>query len=208
MKGIYKVPLTPTPILLVTSILCIGLLTGCGTSQKTARSDAIAASVTQKNLATLKNFEATGKVGFSNGQKGGNASIRWVQEGDDYNIHLYGPFGSGSIQIAGQGNAVSLTRANGQNVTAKTPESLVQKELGWSIPVSGLRYWLRGLPVPGTTPKIQLNENKDPAELEQLGWRVQYLTYQNIGGLRLPEQMILQNGSVRLKFIFKQWTFS
>jgi len=189
-------------------LLCFSLMTGCAMHQVQAPTKATLTSVaTQKKLKALNKFAATGKVGFSDGERGGNATLRWEQEGNDYQLRLYGPLGSGSIKIVGQAGSVYLVQSNGQTVTAKTPEALVQRELGWTIPVSGLRYWLRGIPTPGTPSKMKYNENGELESLEQQGWTVYYQSYQDIQGLRLPYKLLLQNGPIRLKFIFHEWQF-
>lgn len=166
--------------------------------------------MTQKNLTRLNNFEATGKVGFSDGKRGGHATVRWTQTGNDYQIRLYGPLGSGSLEIAGVAKSVYLIQSTGERVHAKTPEALVSRELGWTIPVSGLRYWLRGLPAPGTPPKQMVYDptHTELQRLEQQGWTVEYQAYQDVNGLRLPYKLLLKNGSIHLKFIFKEWLFS
>lgn len=197
-------------ILVSVILLSMGFLQGCRTPTTTPHQitpNTLSTPATQKRLEHLKNFEAQGKVGYSDGQRGGNANIRWQQTGSDYRIHLYGPLGSGSIQIAGVSGSVSLIRSNGQTLTAKSPEALVRTELGWSIPVSGLRYWLRGMPAPGTPPKMVYDSKKELQTLVQHGWTVHYQSYQDINGLRLPYKLMLENGAFRLKFIFQKWQF-
>src|ERR1700722_16538910 len=128
-------------VLLYGSLCFMG---GCGTTIQPPKNlkTIIEPKRTQKTIQ-LQNFEAIGKIGFSDGKKGGNATIQWEQQGENCPIRLFCPLGSGSIQIIGKPKQVFLIREDGKIIHAKNPESLVQKELGWVIPVSGLRYWLR-----------------------------------------------------------------
>ncbi|HXH54593.1 MAG TPA: lipoprotein insertase outer membrane protein LolB [Gammaproteobacteria bacterium] len=163
--------------------------------------------VRNQNLAYLKDFEVIGKIGFSDGKQGGNASVVWEQHPQSYQIRLYGPLGSQAIQIKGEPNRVSLTKTDGKIITANTPEALVHQELGWVIPVSGLRYWLRGLPAPGTAPKKMLLDGSNRLwQIDQQGWKIQYQAYKSIEGRDVPYKLLLTNGSIRLKFIFDRWS--
>lgn len=185
------------------------LLAGCATVIR-APDDLHSATNTKvrnQNLANLQDFEVIGKMGFSDGKQGGNASIVWKQDAQNhYQIRLYGPLGSGAVQIKGQTNRVSLTRTDGTVITAKSPEALVEQELGWIIPVSGLRYWLRGLAAPGAAPtKMLLDSHNRLWQMEQQGWTIGYEAYQSKDERDIPYKLLLRNGSIKLKFIFDRW---
>lgn len=210
MSRITKLPtrVSKSAIPLLIVHLSLSLLTGCGAEPKPTSATTLSSAATQHRLQHLKNFEARGKVGFSNGEKGGNASVRWIQQGQDYRIHLYGPFGAGSVEIVGRKGSVYLVRSDGSTVSAKTPEELVRQELGWVIPVSGLQYWLRGIPAPSSQPSnIAMSQQKEVEQLTQNGWTVRYQSYQDVDSLRMPHRLVLTNGPIRLKFIFNQWQF-
>jgi len=166
-----------------------------------------ASKVSKQNLSSLHDFEAVGKIGFSDGKQGGNASIYWEQHPNAYQVRLYGPLGSGSLQIMGNTSGdVRLLREDGKIIRAKTPEALVHDELGWVIPVSGLRYWLRGLPAPGAPPtRMALDAEQRIWQIQQQGWSILYESYQSLDGLDVPYKLTLKNGPIRLKFIFRRW---
>lgn len=148
-------------------------------------------------------------MGFSDGKQGGNASIVWEQHRESYQIRLYGPLGSGAIQIKGQTKQISLTNTDGKIIKANTPEALLQQELGWVIPVSGLRYWLRGLPAPGALPtQILLDAHQRLWQIDQQGWTIVYEAYKSKSGRDVPYKLLLRNGPIRLKFIFDHWKLS
>jgi outer membrane biogenesis lipoprotein LolB len=52
------------------------------------------------------------------------------------------------------------------------------KRLGVRLPVNGLRYWVRGLPEPGSTPG-QTDADGRLTRLEQNGWVIEYPAYAN-----------------------------
>jgi len=154
----------------------------------------------------LKNFQAQGKVAFTQGKRGGNASIFWKQQGNQYNIRLVGALGAGSLEIHGQPGFVGLNQSNGERYTATDPEQLIKKVLGWDIPVSPLRFWLQGQMVPGTkSDHVQYDSKGQLLTLNQLGWQIAYHKYIEQESRLLPSRVTLQHGNVRLKFIFRKW---
>jgi len=159
----------------------------------------------RKQSTELSNFEAFGKVGFSDGKKGGSATLEWIQQNQNFQVRLYGPLGNGAVQIYGQPGHVILTQS-GKNAVAKNPEALVQAQLGLTIPVSGLQFWLRGMPVPGTLVKhLEMDAQQHIWEMQQQGWLISYQVYQFKNGMAFPLKLTLKNGPIRLKFIFQRW---
>lgn len=191
------------------SLLTLGFLSGCSVSsrnQSELPEKTISFETRKQKLTTLSAFEAQGKMGYSDGERGGNATVRWEQRNDTYAIYLSGPLGSGATLIQGSGNKVSLTRSNGEVIQASTPEALVKQELGFVIPVSGLRFWLRGVPAPGTAPtQTRFDAQNRLSELTQHGWTVIYQGYSNQNGISMPERLFLRNGRLTLKFVFNDW---
>ncbi len=64
-------------------------------------------------------------------------------------INLSGSLNIGSVVIIGQPNKVTLQRGNEAPISATTAEELMQRQLGWTLPIPSLWYWARGLPAPG-----------------------------------------------------------
>lgn len=157
--------------------------------------------------SALKNFKVVGKVAFSRGKEGGNASLFWEQKGNQYAIRLVGAMGSGTMEIYGRPGFVGLRQSNGESHTAKNAEQLIKKVLGWDIPVSPLRYWLQGQPVPGAAPNaMTVDKMGRLVSLRQYGWHIHYQDYTaDHRGRPLPTRITLENGPIRLKFIFREW---
>jgi len=188
-------------------------LSGCLRSQTFIPNNSGVFSDIQKRNArslthpqTFNRFIARGKVSFSDGTQGGHATLEWRQSHHHYLIVLTGPLGIGALQILGNPREVSLTTSKGQHFQASTPEVLIKQHLGWNIPVSPLQYWLQGLPAPGRPPSaIELDAQNQFSVLRQQGWTIHYERYTHQGGIRFPQKLLLTHGSLRLKFIFKNW---
>ncbi len=202
-------------LLRILSLIFILTLTGCAQQAKQPV-QAPQTKPAQKAPATTKapekkaythvapagNWQAEGRIAAANGNKGGNANFVWTQKGDSYQIKLFGPFAAGTVYITGHPTFVELREANGKTTRAQTPEELLKKVAGWQVPLSGLRYWLRGAP----SPKIQVSAQQEDntgrlKQLTQQGWQVNYENYQEA----LPSKLRLQNGNVKVKMIVTQW---
>ncbi len=160
----------------------------------------------QKQLQAITSFQANGKVSFSHGKQGGNASFEWDQSQNHYSILLVGALGIAAVRINHDGKQVCLTTSRGEKYEAETSEQLIKQTLGWDIPVTPLIYWLRGIPAPGKIPSRGMLDNHDRLVLlEQQGWKITYQAYMNVGGVELPQKLLLEHGKVRVRFIFKKW---
>jgi outer membrane lipoprotein LolB len=193
--------------LLSTLLLCI-LLSGCAQKPRKAELPQVGSTSQQlqQKPSTLTQWQAEGRMAASHGQKGGNASFVWQQRGDTYSIKLFGPFGSGAIYITGNGKFVELKESNGKKTTAQSPEMLLQKVVGWQVPITGLTYWLRGLPTPLVPPAKQSQDNQGRLRyLTQQGWNIEYENYQADTLVPLPSKMQLQNGNTKIKIIITSW---
>lgn len=162
----------------------------------------------QKQLRAIHSFEANGKVSFTHGKHGGNASFEWKQSKDHYSILLIGALGIAAVRINNNGQEISLTTSRGEKHFAKSAEQLIKETLGWDIPVTPLVYWLRGIPAPGKSESRGLLDKQGRLVLlEQQGWKIRYQTYINVSGVELPQKMLLEHGPVRVRFIFKNWVW-
>ena len=124
------------------------LLSACATRPPAPPADPAAWRAHRAALENLSQWQVQGRVGVRAGEEGWNASFDWQQQDQDYRIRLRGPFGQGAVELHGNDQGVWLKQADRPPVFALDPETLLERETGWWLPVSGLRFWLRGLPVP------------------------------------------------------------
>ena len=90
---------------------------------------------------------------------------------------------------------------------AESPEALLEREAGWSVPLAGLRYWIVGAPAPdGAVSTLELDGQGRLARLEQAGWTVIYERYGALDGLALPGRIRFSNESVEATVVVRRWT--
>ena len=188
--------------------LLVVLAAGCAVVPPASPTAPDAWAARQSTLARLTQWQADGRIGVVNGQDGWHASFQWAQQDPTYRIDIIGPLGQGRITIQGDEHEVSIQTQDGQRSTAPDPDLLLEQTLGLRLPVTGLRYWVRGLPAPGPTPVLQTDTHGRLTRLEQNGWVIEYLIYAptSIADLELPERVIAQHGELNIKLVIQQWT--
>jgi outer membrane lipoprotein LolB len=101
------------------------------------------------------------------------ASFDWSEHGQDVDLDLLNPLGQTIARVRSTPQASTLTLSNGRVYSGATPEALTSEVLGWTLPVQGLRAWLRGQRASQDTPAA----SPDPDGNERLvenGWTIVY----------------------------------
>ena len=156
-------------------------------------------------LSSIDGWQIEGKVGVRAPKDSGSGTLFWLQRQDYYDIRLSGPLGRGAARLTGRPGSVLLEVANQGRYEAPTPEALLGEQLGWSLPVSHLVWWVRGLPAPGSKSRVTLNADSRLANLEQDGWKIAYLSYVEQNGFWLPERVKLHGPDLDVTLVVKDW---
>lgn len=207
-------PQQPTRSLLANfslfAVLLIGLI-GCSSQpqQPVEPLTKISWEQRQQQLLPLTRWQVLGKINIRTAQESNTASLNWSQYDDRYRIYMAGPLGQGAVNISGsEQQGVVLDISGEERRQAATPEQLLNQQLGWSIPVSQMPYWIRGLPAPDRMHAMTLDPFNRLQRLQQNGWTIDYLSYQQ-QQQHLPRKIQLhRNGEMKLTLILKQWQFS
>jgi outer membrane lipoprotein LolB len=153
----------------------------------------------QDNIA-LTNWQLSGKLGIRNQQQTKSAYLNWKQCGESFDIRLSGPLGQGGARLQGSRESVTL-QTKDKTSSASDPEQLLQQQLGWSMPISQLQYWVRGIP----SPNQGYRNNPGDNGFEQAGWHISYLQLQQVDSLTLPAKAIATHPRLKLTLLLKNW---
>ncbi len=157
-------------------------------------------------LRLVTTWSIRGRVSIVTGNDGWGGSIRWKQVDSNYDIRIVGPLGQGGIWLQGSPGFVELRSSkNKKSITATNAEALLYRQMGWRIPVSGMRYWVLGLFGPGKIESIKYNKEGLPSEFVQSGWTIRLKRYREAEGLQFPAKIYLSNDRFRVKMIVKRW---
>lgn len=139
-------------------------------------------------------FSRIGRFAITVNEESGKQSavqggFSWSDDGRRYVLDLTNPLGSTEARVEGEPGAASLTKADGTRLVADNPDALAEDALGSSVPVSGLRDWLRGkLPAEPEASDVSRDELGRPASFEQGGWRAKLSRYDTLG----PQLLVLE----------------
>jgi len=163
-------------------------------------------SARQPVLAQLQSWNISGRLGVQTEREGWHISFRWQQEDQLYHIVLSDPLGQASAELQGNSQGVTLLLADGRSVEAPDPERLLAQQLGWGMPIKGLYYWVRGLPVPDKAETHGLDGEGRLQWLQQSGWHISYRRYGDFLGMALPTKIFLDNDRLKVRLVIDQWT--
>lgn len=160
----------------------------------------------QQQLSKLTKWQAKGVIGIIYNNKADSANYIYSQDGDEFSIKLYGPLGIGSVEIYGDSKHVTIENSKGEKAQAKDTKTLMQEQLGWYVPVEGLRYWIKAATLPNAKTNIQLNQNKLIDRLSQNGWDISYKGYELVDDkYPLPSKIRMLRDNLILKIVIKSW---
>ena len=164
----------------------------------------------QEHSRAVSQFRAWTMLGTAVVRSSGRASrvtVQWRQATDGYHLRFTTRLGVGLFEIAGSETGVEAKFSDGRRVQAESPEALLEQELGWSVPLAGLRHWIVGIPAPDGTPAtMQLDGQGRLAALEQAGWSVTYEEYGGPDDLALPTRVRFEGESVEATVVVRRWT--
>ena len=159
-----------------------------------------------KQMQALAEWQATLVIyGQDRGQKF-KLRLLWVQQGERYQIKIKDFMGRTVAVLEGRPGDVSLKTSKGQHYRGDNADQLIEELLNLPIHISGMRYWLLGVPAPESSYQLlQLSADGLAVEIEQQGWRLNYMAYEQQLGQSLPRQAEFSIGDVSLRAKISQW---
>lgn len=158
-----------------------------------------------RSAAEFSHWQLHGRIALTHGDQGWHASLLWLQQADVYQLKISGPLGQGGFQLAGDEAGVVLVDAEGHTSYAHDGDALLLQATGWQLPVVGLRYWVRGLPVPDAEATRVYDESGHLSRLEQSGWIINYQRYQLVDGAAMPSKLQLARDDISVRLVISQW---
>lgn len=124
------------------------------------------------HLPKVSGFSLSGKIGFRTEEDSGSANLRWTQSGDTFEIYLSGPLGAGGARLFGHPGFAQLQTSDEKTFSASSPEALMQDVLGWHLPVSALRHWVRARQAPGESGQARRDEAGRLVSISAPSWDI------------------------------------
>jgi len=186
--------------------LALALLTGCATSTPVDDTSRQIGQweAQQSQLDAMQTWTLAGKAGLRSPEENTSANLDWNQYPHYFRLLVSGPFGGGRTVLEGREGRFNLTNSKGR-FEAESPEALMQEQLGWSLPVSALPFWVKGLPDDSRSFQLETDELGYPNHLMQDGWSIDYRDWERVESLWLPRRLVMQYDEVRITLVINQW---
>lgn len=181
------------------------LLASCAAPR--LRPDALrmsAQEIRERILVAQPAWTLRGRLAISGPQDGGSGSIEWSQDGGGFRFTVNAPVTGKTWTLRGNDGHAELEGLRGGTIVGDNAAMLLERELGWQVPVDELAHWVRATRAPG---KAELVFRADglPAELLQAGWKVEYPDYDASRQPALPRRIFASRGEYKVRLVVQRW---
>lgn len=190
------------------SMALVLLLTGCArqqVKQVPPTADALAGQVVREHALAAQNaWTLRGRLGVSDGRDGGSGSLEWSQHDRQFRFSVHAPVTGKTWTLSGGPGHVVLEGLRDEAIAGDDASALLERELGWRVPVDELVAWVRGARAPGEA-HIEFRTDGLPAQIHQAGWKVQFLDYDEGRDPPLPSKVFAAKGSYKVRLSIREW---
>jgi outer membrane lipoprotein LolB len=133
--------------------------------------------------------------------------IGWHRAPESFNMLLEAPSGQGVFRIESTpGDSYQLSLPDGRVYRNTTPEALLDDVIGWSLPINGLDYWIRGMPTPDSDYSHRIGAGGRTRSIAQDQWNIEYLDYfAEQRNPQLPRRISLTSEDLTVKLVIERW---
>ena len=158
-------------------------------------------------LNALPHWQVSGRMAVQADGEGYHGRFDWSQQGERMQLNVSGPFSQGSVRLLSDGDFFELRDGKGGSARAASADELLLKATGLRVPVGGLRYWMLGLPAPGTIQQPVYDQQGRLQSLRQNGWNIDYRAYiaEPVDGVWLPRKLFLERQGLRVRLVVERW---
>jgi outer membrane lipoprotein LolB len=167
-------------------------------------------------------FQLRGKLGVVQSQDSFSARFIWLQQGDQFDLDLWGPLGQGRVQLVGDDAVLELREGDGTVISRGPPDEVMTRHLGWSLPLRVLPEWVRGRPAPDARVTHRtFDADGRLSGFRQLGWIIELGRYERLAAgvaatedaatvtepqaAYLPHRVTLRRGADRVRLAISEW---
>jgi outer membrane lipoprotein LolB len=117
-----------------------------------------------------------------------------------------GPSGA-NFRLSGGPDGALLEGLKGGPLRGPDAEVLMQRALGWKVPLRDLRAWVLGLRADSGPVELSFGEDRLPLLLKQDGWTVDYREWDASRKPPLPKKVYAAKAPYKVKLSIESWQF-
>jgi outer membrane lipoprotein LolB len=161
----------------------------------------------QQAMIAMDSWDIHARAALRLEEESYNIGLSWERDAERFMLLLEAPFGRGVFRIDGTaGGPYRLRLPDGQVFTNATPDALLEDVIGWSLPLSGLEYWIRGIPQPNSDFSRRIDRGGRARSIRQDSWVIVYLDYFSEQlDPQLPRRIKLSRDELTLKIVIERW---
>ena len=152
-------------------------------------------------------FRLRGRLGLRSGDEAFATSFDWQQAGARFRIEFWGAFGQGRALVFGDDSAASLRDARGDVTSGVDVEALMERLLGWTVPVPALRHWVRGRTDPSRAAAAEQRDAEgNLVQFKQSGWTVRLSRWRQTTIGAAPGRIVAEGAGHVVTVVCKDWS--
>lgn len=172
--------------------------------------------LTQQPRACVDKVGVNGRFSIYYKTKGNEEALHggfeWEQDKNLISITLLSPLGQEVAKIEVAPRLTTFIMPGKPPKSAANAEKLIKSQLGWTLPVSGLKDWLQGCAVDANGKAfIASPDNKEVVTKDK--WQINYVSWIDGPVMPLPKRINLIKGKdatdldVNMKLVVDEWRF-
>jgi outer membrane lipoprotein LolB len=186
-------------------LLLVVALGGCAAPRVKPDADLLARqSAREHALAAEPSWQLSGRLGVSDGHDGGSGSLQWRQDRDAFRFSVHAPVTGKTWVLSGDAHHAVLEGLREQAIEGPDAAQLLEREVGWHVPVAELTSWARAARAEGDA-QIEFRSDGLPAVILQDGWKIEYPDYDSTHEPPLPRKIFASRGDYRVRLSVNQW---
>ncbi len=185
--------------------LCL-LAAGCATTPREERAAGAWIEERQAWFDAHPGWSISGRVGLSDGERGGSLAFAWVADGATHRIDLRTGAGGQRWRLDYSPEHAVLVGSGVDQLSGPDPDPLVEQAVGWPIPVDALSWWIRGL-VPPNRGRLWFAEDGSLAAASDPPWQLDYQRFTEISNHYFPTRLDARSGPYEVRIVIRDWRF-
>jgi len=153
-------------------------------------------------------WSVSGRLGLSDGERGGSLAFDWQADGDRHRVQLRTLAGGQQWWLEFDPDGARLTGSDLEEHVDPDPDRLVLDATGWPIPVRWMTDWLVGMPAPDRA-RLDFASDGTLAALTVDDWTLEFRRFSVPPGydVLMPARIEARYPPYRIRAALTGWSF-